>query len=176
MNVGTIARHLEQFFAERNQQLAVIGGYGLIAYGIERATFDLDLLVETEVQDELIAFLESLGYATLHRSAGYSNHLHSSAELGRLDFVYADKDTAHRVFAAAEIRPIVGDLLLPVPRPEHLIAMKVQAIKNDPTRRLQDLADIQRLARLPNTDRVEVRGYFDRLGLEALFNELEIDG
>jgi hypothetical protein len=41
-----------------------------------------------------------------------------------------------------------GTTLL-VPRPEHLAAMKVQAMKNDPSRTFQDLADIQALLSLP---------------------------
>ena len=62
-----------------------------------------------------------------------------------------------------------------VPRPEHLVAMKVRALKNDPSRKLQDLADIQRLYALPTVDREEIRVYFDRLGLTELYDEIEID-
>jgi hypothetical protein len=43
----------------------------------------------------------------------------------------------------------------PVPKPEHLIAMKVQAIKNDPRRAFKDLADVQALMRLPEVDDAE---------------------
>ena len=42
------------------------------------------------------------------------------------------------------------------PKVEHLIALKVHAIKNYPTRRLKDLADIDYLLGQPGTDRVEV--------------------
>jgi hypothetical protein len=51
--------------------------------------------------------------------------------------------------------------------------MKVLAIKNDPTRALQDLADIRFLLTLPGVDRQEVRSYFARHGLETRFDELE---
>jgi hypothetical protein len=37
----------------------------------------------------------------------------------------------------------LGERLLPVPRPEHLAAMKVQAMKSDPGRTLREMADIQ---------------------------------
>jgi hypothetical protein len=52
-----------------------------------------------------------------------------------------------------------------VPRPEHLVAMKVQSMKNDPSRALQDMADVQALLRLPDVDQAEARAYFDRAGL-----------
>ena len=47
--------------------------------------------------------------------------------------------------------------------------MKVQAMKNDPSRTFRDLADIQALLELPGVDENEVRGYFQRHGLLARF-------
>lgn len=60
-----------------------------------------------------------------------------------------------------------------VPKPEHLAAMKVLAMKNDPTRTFQELADIRFLVTMPGVDRVEVKSYFDRHGLEERFDDLE---
>jgi hypothetical protein len=51
--------------------------------------------------------------------------------------------------------------------------MKVQAIKNDPERRHQELADIRFLMGLPGVDRAEIRGYFESSRLGELFDELE---
>jgi hypothetical protein len=62
---------------------------------------------------------------------------------------------------------------LPVPRPEHLAAMKVQAMKNDPGRTLQEMADIQFLLQVPGIDEVEVRGYFERAGLLERYHEIK---
>jgi len=59
-----------------------------------------------------------------------------------------------------------------VPRAEHLAAMKVQAMRNDPSRLMQDLADVQYLLRLPGTDRAEVRGYFEKAGLAEWYDKL----
>jgi hypothetical protein len=61
-----------------------------------------------------------------------------------------------------------------VPRAEHLAAMKVQAMRNDPSRLLQDLADVQYLLRLAGTDRDEVRSYFDRAGLREWYDKLVV--
>ena len=46
-------------------------------------------------------------------------------------------------------------------------------MKNDPERRLQEMADIRFLLELPGVDREEVRVYFHEHGLEDEFNELE---
>ena len=174
MDVQAVSRLLQQYFEEEGRRFAVIGGYGLLAYGIQRATFDLDLVVESAFQIELVEFLESQGYETLHCSSGYSNHLHRRADLGRLDFVYVDETTAESVFASCAEKEILGMEVL-VPKPEHLVAMKVRALKNDPSRKLQDLADIRQLALLPGVDTKEIRSYFDRLGLGKLYEEIGID-
>jgi hypothetical protein len=60
-----------------------------------------------------------------------------------------------------------------VARPEHLAAMKVQAMKNDPSRAFGDMADIGFLLRLPGVDRGEIAAYFDKHGMGDRFRELE---
>ena len=132
---------------------ALVGGLGLHAYGNSRATFDLDLVTRSEAQEPLVGALEELGYETVHRSAGYSNHSHSDPEWGDIDVVYVDAATARQLFPACARTLKLGDREVPVPSAEHLIAMKVQALRNDPSRELQDLADIQYLLGLPDTPR-----------------------
>lgn len=160
------------FLAPRGVPLAVVGGLGLHAYGITRATFDLDIVTEAAVQPALVAFLEAEGYETLHCSASYSNHLHRDAEGGRLDFVYVDPETSRQLFGAARPLLELGSRRALVPRPEHLVAMKVQAIRNDPSRALQDLADVLQLLRLPGVDVEQGRGYFERAGLHEEWDEV----
>jgi hypothetical protein len=119
-----------------------------------------------------VAFLESVGYETLHRSAGYSNHVHPLADLGRVDFIYVSGETA-RLLLSAGTTLRLGEHRVPVPRAEHLAAMKVHAMKNDPSRTLQEMADIQFLLRLPGVDIEEIRGYFERSGLLERYHEIE---
>jgi len=151
---------------------AVVGGLGLHAYGHSRVTFDLDLLTCSEAQRPLVARLEELGYETVHRSPGYSNHAHSDPEWGGIDIVYVDENTARQLFSACTRTLKLGNHEVPVPSAEHLIAMKVQALRNDPSRELQDLADIQYLLGLPDTNRETARGYFERAGLVDWFDKL----
>lgn len=160
------------FLEGRGVSLAVVGGLGLHAYGITRATFDLDVVTEAAAQSGLIAFLEGDGYETLHRSLFYSNHLHRDPSGGRLDFIYVDPVTGRRLFEACRPLLELGARRALVPRPEHLVAMKVQAMRNDPSRALQDLADVLSLLRLPAVDLDEARGYFDRAGLQEEWDEV----
>jgi hypothetical protein len=133
---------------------------------------DLDLVTVREAQAALVAFLEGAGYETLYRSEGYSNHAHADPLLGRVDVIYVDPATGRQLFGGSRTRLSIAGRRLLVPRAEHLIAMKVQAIKNDPKRAFKDLADVQALMRLPGVDLAEVRGYFARAGLGARYDEL----
>ena len=87
--------------------------------------------------------------------------------------MYVDASTADELFGSAKSFPAPGGREVLVARPEHLAAMKVLAMKNDPTRALQDLADIRFLLTLPGVDREQVKAYFVRHGLESRFDELE---
>jgi len=160
------------FLDGKGYPCAVVGGLGLHAHGRSRATFDLDLVTRSGAQEPLVAFLEEVGYETLHRSEGYSNHSHPDPEWGGVDIVYVDEETARQLFSSCTRSLKLGSREVPVPSAEHLIAMKLQALRNDPSRELQDLADIQYLLGLPETDRQKVRRYFERAGMTDWYDRL----
>jgi hypothetical protein len=151
---------------------AVVGALGLHAYGHSRATFDLDVATVRAAQAALVKSLEALGYETLHVSTGYSNHQHPDPDWGGLDVIYGDEETAGQLFSNCSRRLKLGSREAPVPRAEHLAAMKVHAMRNDPSRLVQDLADVQQLLRLPETNRAEVRGYFEKAGMLDWYDKL----
>ena len=68
---------------------------------------------------------------------------------------------------------VLGETSLPVPRIEHLVAMKAQAMKNDPERTFQEMADILFLMQLPGINKTEIRDYFEKLGLIDRYNEIQ---
>jgi hypothetical protein len=173
LNFGAVLGVVSAFLDEKGCQHAVIGGVALISYGLPRTTLDLDFVVESKAQDDLIAFLESRGYETLGRSKGYSTHSHPDVDRGRLDFVYVGGETSRQLFAACRFLPGPGSREVPVPSPEHLAALKVTAMKNDPTRQFQDMADIRFLMTMPGVDRRQIEDYFVRQGLKDRFDELE---
>lgn len=166
--IGTLA----DFFEREKLPYAVIGAFGLHAYGLTRATADVDFVADSSAQPRLIAFLEARGYETLYASPGYSNHLHPDAELGRVDLVYVSGETSRRLFGDTRSLSIAGRAL-PVPSPENLVAMKVHAMQNDPERRHQELSDIRFLMGLPEVDRGAIRAYFVAAGMGELYDDLE---
>ncbi len=175
MDFPRILRAISDFFNTEGRPFALIDAFGLHTYGLSRATQDLDFAADAASQDGLVGFLESLGYKTIHRSSGYSCHLHEDASYGRIDFVYVAGETSRRLFAEANSGFEFEGFNIPVPRPEHLAAMKVHAIKNDPSRTHQDLADIQFLLGLPGVNQEEVRSYFEKGGLLRLYEQIRKD-
>jgi hypothetical protein len=171
MDVSRVLAVVRPFFQSRHEPYALVGGLALLAYGAPRATFDVDLLAPRTVRDDLVRLLEAAGFSTLSVQPGFSNHQHADASLGRVDVIYVSGATADAVFAGCSPRPVGGGLEAPVPRPEHLVAMKAQAFAQDQSR-YSDLADLQFLLALPGLDLVESRGYFDAAGLGEYFDRL----
>jgi hypothetical protein len=174
VNIRQIIESLTQFFRMHSIDHALIGAFALKAYGYLRATQDLDFMVRSEAQDRIIHFLESLGYETIHRSEGYSNHFHQLRNLGSIDFVYVQGDTAAAIFSEARPLLVFEDLTVPVVKPEHFIALKLFAVTNDPGRVDQDLSDIRHMLKLPELDHSEIRRYFEKFG--RLEDYLEFTG
>jgi len=163
---------LVSFFEKERIDYALIGAFALQAYGYVRATGDLDFIVRREDQEKVVSFLQSLGYHTLQRSAGFSNHVHPLEGLGRVDFVYGSGETADAIFSAVRRTPLLGRQELPVAKPEHLIALKVFAMKNDPSRLFREMADLEYLVRVDGVDREEVRKIFRQYGMEDRYEQL----
>ena len=171
MDIARVLALVRPFFEQRREPYAIVGGLALLAYGAPRATFDVDLLAPRGTQGDLVAFLEAQHFATLSVQAGFSNHQHREPALGRVDVIYVSGTTAEAVFAGCADRTLAPGVKAPVPRPEHLVAMKVQAFAKDRTR-YSDLTDLQFLLSLPDLDQAQVRGYFESAGLSDYYEQL----
>lgn len=162
MDVGAVLDSLSEILGG-DAPFAVVGGHALLAHGVHRATFDLDVLVRQRDQSRLVAALEEIGFETLHRSSGYSNHVHGDSSWGRLDVVYVDEESASRILDQCTWRSVAGRSVL-IPSVKVLSAMKLHAASNDPSRRLMDLADIRALLEQAPSERGGVREVFLQRG------------
>jgi hypothetical protein len=172
MRFDEVLRTFSEFFEREGIRYSLAGGLALLAWGHARTTNDVDFVVELANAQRVQTFAESLGYETTHASSGFSNHRHPDGGFGAVDFIYVTGTTADQVFDGATRRPAVG-VDLPVTRPEHLIAMKVLAMKNRAMRVLVDAPDIGFLLSLPGVDRAKVRDYFQQHGLLKIYDALE---
>lgn len=171
MNFKSILEALEEFCAKQRVEFALVGAFGLAAYGLQRDTKDLDLMMEERSGPIVGRFLESLGYETLQRTHAFSIHHHPLRKMGRVDLLLVDEATALEVLRRARPRPLLGRTVLAA-CPEHLAAMKALAIAQDPTRMHKDLGDVQFILKLPNVDREEIRRHFERYNLGDRYDEI----
>lgn len=164
------ARLLRGFFREHNFPFALCGGLAMAAYGFPLPTFDFDIVTVAEAQNPLVSFLTSQAFELLHRSPGFSNHLHRN--LGRVDVVYVRGATAEAIFAAVRQVPGPGGEPFLAVSPEHLVAMKLAALRDDPSRLESEKLALAFLLRHGGVNRGAMRGYFERFGFLGLYREL----
>lgn len=165
-------RLVEEACSGAGTRWAVVGGLAMNAYGYARTTLDFDVAAEEKARGRLVELLGGSGFRVLNDVEGFTNLLHADPELGRLDVMWLNGTTAERVFSGVRRLGREGEPIVPVPAPEHLVAMKVRSIQARPTRVFRDGADLQHLLALPGLDHNEVRGYFDRAGLRDLYDRL----
>jgi Uncharacterised nucleotidyltransferase len=141
-------RSLLEFLADeaasRSVRFLLIGGHALEAYHFARQTVDLDCLIAAPDLAVVDRMLSGSGFATLAQTESFRRYRH--AHFGYLDVLLADSTTFEKLFSAAQALQI-GDRVLKVPALPHLIAMKLHAAKNDPSRELREFADIEQLVR-----------------------------
>lgn len=134
---------------------ALIGAFALAAWGVQRATNDVDFLIDGAKAAVARQALESDGFTVFH----VSDEVLQMAGPGQVDFVLARRPLSLAMLARASARTIRGVKCV---EPEDLIGLKIQAYKNDPRRELQDRADIQRLIEVSaSLDWARIRQYAD---------------
>lgn len=171
MDLQKVFLLLRGFFEREGEPYVVVGGLAMLTYGSTRNTYDCDLLVRGAIRPKLLSFLESAGYAKQAETDAFSSHLHGDLDLGRLDILYVDDETARQVFAARRTSKLGADLEVGVPSPDHLIAMKTQSLKHDPERR-SDVEDLELLLARDDIDNDAAARHFEANGLKKLHRSL----
>lgn len=162
---------LAGFFDREGELFVVVGGLAMLGYGATRNTYDCDLLVRGAVRDRLREFLVHAGYETRGESKAFSTHVHRDLDLGRLDILYVDDETARQVFAARRITRLGPKVSVALPSPDHLIAMKAQSLQADPERR-GDVEDLLTLLARDDVDQEAAARRFEAHGLADLYRSL----
>ncbi len=152
-------------------ELLLIGGHALQAHGVVRQTLDIDCLVPDGQGTSLEEILRSAGFAQLARTENFSRFRHG--RLGHVDILLVDPPTFRQL--SHQGRPYeVGGNILHVPSLDHFIALKLHAIKNDPTRELRDLDDIVQLMKVNSISRADLEQLCMRFGSAGIWDKLRV--
>ena len=137
---------------------ALIGGLGLGAHGVHRATRDVDLLASGTERELLVDALTRFGFELLEQTAEV---LHFGGP-GEVDILLANRPPTLAMVRNA--KP-AGTIRIPCVSAEDLIGLKIQAYVNDARRSLSDQADIAALM-VANSDLnwIQIKAYADVFG------------
>lgn len=168
--------------AERkNARILVIGGHAINAYGYSRTTVDFDFVIEGTALPIWRDELEALGYQWKGETRAFAQFTAPADENPPfpIDLMLVDESTFEKLWAEARVLDFAG-VPLRAPKPLHMIALKLHALKN-PTRaaRGKDLPDIIQLIRIAELDlanpelQVILRRYADDRTIDLLRRLIE---
>lgn len=163
--------------AERkNARILVIGGHAINAYGYTRTTVDFDFVIPGTTLPIWRDELDAIGYRWRGETRAFAQF---SAPEGDnppfpIDLMLVDEVTFEKLWIEARVLDFAG-VSLRVPKPTHLIALKLHALKN-PARaaRGKDLPDIVQLMRIAELDLADpeldaiLRRYADKRTIDLL--------
>jgi hypothetical protein len=152
----------------------LIGGFAVNFYKVTRQTADIDFLITKEDFNKIFASLTKAGYKTISSQDAFIQLQSGQASLMDVDFMFVDEDTLAQIKKAGREIEISGQIFL-VPSLNHLIALKLHAIKHNPKFRLaKDLPDIINLVRINKID-VKNSGFKElclKYGAEDIYRKI----
>lgn len=144
-----------QALEKKSITYGVIGGLAVFAYGGERTTFDVDLLVHGDAKEVVKSTAQELGFTVVNEN---SEVLQFSGP-AQIDVIFANRPLSQAMLT--RLRKIAR-LPYPVVSPEDLIGLKVQAFAGDRRREYVDKGDILSIMRaVPNLDFEKIKEYAD---------------
>jgi hypothetical protein len=166
-----------EVFAACVDWLIVIGGRAMQSYGMARMTYDADCAILARDEPRLRAALEKVGYIPDEPQASFSRYRHLANQRPVVDAMRTDASTFSKLFAESRLTKI-QDLLVRVPAPLHLVAMKLHALKQQPDRAVKDWPDICHLLETfrDQWTPAELQALADRYASEQFASELRQRG
>ena len=158
----------------RHLRFLVIGGLAVNLYGYSRDTADLDLLIGVSQRGQWLSLFFELGY-TVHKDAGvFFQLLPPKQGAWPVDLMLVQEGTFATMFAAGHEEDLYGTRSR-IPSLEHLIALKLHALKNGRFERfLKDFLDTENLILVNGLDikSENMRQLFAKYGTMELYDKV----
>lgn len=177
MDFKTVTSNLLAAFELGQVSYALIGGFAVSLWGYQRATVDIDFLVNNNDMEKVRQIVEGMGYKCIHASENVTQFISDDKRLGTLDFLHAFRPASLAMLKHAELKTIFeGEQSIPVILPEDLIGLKIQALNNDPSRASLDMVDIEALMNIfgAKLDWNRIKGYFELFSRQDTFAKLRL--
>ena len=138
--------------ASRQLQFLVVGGLAVNFYGYMRDTADLDLLILRDEREQWLKLFSELGYALDQDRNVFVQLSPPKAGAWPVDLMLVRERTFREILSHGQEMEMYGTRML-VPTLEHLIALKLHALKHGHIGRyLKDYLDVENLVRVNKVD------------------------
>jgi len=177
MNFRSILSVLIEKFKENEIRYALMGGLALGLWGVGRSTVDIDFLVDRGDLSKIDRVMQELGYECKFKSENVSQYVSPLKIYGEVDFLHAFREASLEMLKRAiEIDILEGSLKIKVLKPEDLIGLKFQAIKNNPLREQTDIEDIKALLSIlrGNLDWSEIEEYAKTFDMMDVYKKIRM--
>ena len=160
--------------ARRKLRFLVIGGLAINHYGYSRETADLDFFVSQSERAEWMKMLLDFGYTNYHDGGNFIQYAAPDENAWPVDLMLVQEKTFAPMLEAGVNAKLFG-VRTKVPLLEHLIALKLHALKNTRMHRfLKDFLDVENLIRINRLDvkSQKIRRLFDKYGTQDLYEKI----
>lgn len=170
----SLFEQLDRKAATQGLRFLVIGGHAVITHGFQRGTEDADVLVSKTDRAAWIELVSSLGYQLIRDADTFLQFESSAPSQWDLDLMMVPADVFERLLASAKPAMLEGAPVI-VPSLEHLLALKVHAMKN--SKGLRVLKDMTDVAQLLSVNRIDpnsawLRALFEKHGDVELYERV----
>ena len=160
--------------AKRKLRFLVIGGLAVNHYGYARETGDVDFFVRQSDRADWITMLEAFGYTNYNDGGNFIQFNPPAQNAWPVDLMLVQDKTFEPILAASKAADFYG-FQTRVPALEHLIALKLHALKNTRMSRfLKDYLDVEYLIRVNRLDikSQSLGALFDKYGTPDLYEKI----
>ena len=174
MKYPTVFHLISAILKERQVSCVLIGGFAVNYHKVTRQTADVDFLITENDFKNILPLLEKEKYKQEHRQKVFAKLTTESDYLVDLDFMFVDKDTLDKIIKEGKEIEIAKQKFI-APSLNHLIALKLHSIKNNPALRMnKDLPDIVELIKINkvNFKNEDFKNICIKYGTRELYNEI----
>jgi hypothetical protein len=165
---------LSGVFAKGGIVSILIGGFAVNYYKVTRQTADIDFLITKDDFEKILKLLEEKGFKKDYEQEVFARFLGEKPYLMDVDFMFVDKETLDKIVKEGRQISIAQEKFI-IPCLNHLIALKLHAIKYNPKiREYRDLPDIIELIRINkiNAKDAEFKNLCLKYGTEEIYNKI----
>ena len=151
----------------------LIGGFAMGLFGSDRATTDLDFLINFKDIDKIKHIFLDNGYELLFYSENVLQFVSPIKDFGEIDILIAKREISLDMLKNTIKKNILDNSVdIKILMPEDIIGLKLQAIKNDKDRETIDRNDIKFLIKKNSLNNERIKKYANILNMNEYLEKI----